>query len=66
ALDEISAAIAAAVEEQSAVTREMSGSMQTASRGAASIAIGVEAIAKASGRVDVATQQVRQAARTVG
>jgi methyl-accepting chemotaxis protein len=66
ALDEVSAAIAAAVEEQSAVTREMSGSMQTASRGAASIAIGVEAIAKASGRVDVATQQVRQAARTVG
>ena len=66
ALDEVSAAIAAAVEEQSAVTREMSGSMQTASRGAASIAIGVEAIAKASGRVEVATRQVREAARRVG
>jgi methyl-accepting chemotaxis protein len=65
ALDDVSAAIAAAVEEQSAVTREMSGSMQTASQGAAGIAAGVEAIAAASGRVDVATRQVRDAARAV-
>ena len=65
ALDEVSAAIAAAVEEQSAVTREMSGSMQTAAQGAAGIATGVEAIAAASGRVDAATRQVREAARTV-
>jgi methyl-accepting chemotaxis protein len=64
-LDEASAAIAAAVEEQSAVTREMSGSMQTASRGAAGIASSVEAIAQASGRVDVATRQVREAARAI-
>lgn len=65
-LDEVSAAIAAAVEEQSAVTREMSASMQTASHGAARIAAGVEAIAAASGRVDAATRQVREAARAVG
>ncbi|MDP4027241.1 PAS domain-containing methyl-accepting chemotaxis protein [Methylobacterium sp. NEAU 140] len=66
ALDEVSAAIAAAVEEQSAVTREMSGNMQTAAHGAAGIAAGVEAIAAASDRVDAATQQVREAARAIG
>ncbi|MCJ2063449.1 PAS domain-containing methyl-accepting chemotaxis protein [Methylobacterium sp. J-088] len=66
ALDEISAAIAAAVEEQSAVTREMSGSMHTAAHGVATIADGMEAIARASEQVDAATRQVREAARAVG
>ncbi|MGU3664544.1 PAS domain S-box protein [Methylobacterium sp. A49B] len=66
ALDEVSAAIAAAVEEQSAVTREMSGSMHTAAHGVATIAGGMEAIARASEQVDVATRQVREAARAVG
>ena len=65
-LDEISSAIAAAVEEQSAVTREMSGSMHTAAHGVATIAGGMEAIARASEQVDVATRQVREAARAVG
>ncbi|WP_267428600.1 PAS domain-containing methyl-accepting chemotaxis protein [Methylobacterium sp. GC_Met_2] len=65
-LDEVSAAIAAAVEEQSAVTREMSGSMHTAAHGVATIAGGMEAIARASEQVDAATQQVRSAARAVG
>ncbi|MCJ2067236.1 PAS domain-containing methyl-accepting chemotaxis protein [Methylobacterium sp. J-030] len=65
-LDEVSAAIAAAVEEQSAVTREMSGSMHTAAHGVVAIAGGMEAIARASERVDAATQQVRDAARAVG
>lgn len=64
-LDDAATAIAAAVEEQSAVTREMSCSMQTASQGAAGIAGSVEAIAQASGRVDSATRQVREAARAV-
>ncbi|MCJ2017558.1 PAS domain-containing methyl-accepting chemotaxis protein [Methylobacterium sp. E-065] len=64
-LDEVSAAIAAAVEEQSAVTREMSGSMHTAAHGVATIAGGMEAIARASERVDAATRQVRDAARAV-
>lgn len=64
-LDDAATAIAAAVEEQSAVTREMSGSMQTASQGAAGIADSVEAIAQASGRVNSATRQVREAARAV-
>lgn len=65
-LDEISAAIAAAVEEQSAVTREMSGSMQTAAHGVVTIASGMEAIARATEQVDAATRQVRQAAHGIG
>jgi methyl-accepting chemotaxis protein len=65
ALDEVSAAIAAAVEEQSAVTREMSGSMHTAAHGVSTIAGGMEAIARASEQVDAATRQVREAARAV-
>lgn len=65
-LDEVSAAIAAAVEEQSAVTREMSGSMHTAAHGVSTIAGGMEAIARASEQVDVATRQVRAAAHGVG
>lgn len=64
-LDEVSSMIAAAVEEQSAVTREMSSSMQTASRGAAVISTGVKAIAAASERVDIATRQLREAAKSV-
>ncbi|MCJ2118746.1 PAS domain-containing methyl-accepting chemotaxis protein [Methylobacterium sp. J-001] len=64
-LDEVSAAIAAAVEEQSAVTREMSGSMHTAANGVTTIAGGMEAIARAGERVDAATRQVREAARAV-
>ncbi len=65
ALDEVSGAIAAAVEEQSAVTREMSGSMHTAAQGAVGIAAEVEAIARAGERVDATTRQVREMARAV-
>ncbi|TXM94751.1 PAS domain S-box protein [Methylobacterium sp. WL116] len=64
-LDEVSGAIAAAVEEQSAVTREMSGSMQTAAHGVTTIASSMEDIARASEQVDVATRQVRQASQAV-
>ncbi|MCJ2038843.1 PAS domain S-box protein [Methylobacterium sp. J-059] len=62
-LDEVSGAIAAAVEEQSAVTREMSGSMQTAAHGVTTIASGMEDIARASEQVDQATRKVRQASQ---
>ncbi|MGU3468165.1 PAS domain S-box protein [Methylobacterium sp. C33D] len=65
ALDQVSGAIAAAVEQQSAVTREMSGSMQAAAQGVATIAGGMDAIARSSDRVDAATRQVREAARAV-
>lgn len=64
-LDEVSSAIAVAVEEQSAVTREMSGSMQTASYGVTTIAAGMDTIAAASVQVDQATRQVREAARVI-
>ncbi|MCJ2042084.1 PAS domain S-box protein [Methylobacterium sp. J-059] len=62
-LDEVSGAIAAAVEEQSAVTREMSGSMHTAAHGVTTIAGSMEDIARASEQVDQATRKVRQASR---
>ena len=64
-LDQISAAIAAAVEEQSAVTREMAGTMQAASVGIAGIATSVGAIAQASTSVDQVTRQVRETARAI-
>jgi methyl-accepting chemotaxis protein len=60
-LDEVSSAIAAAVEEQSAVTREMSISMQTASNGAVSLAGGMDAIALAAEQVNHSTAKVREA-----
>jgi methyl-accepting chemotaxis protein len=65
-LNDVSSAIAVAVEEQSAVTREMSDSMQTASHGVCSIAAGMDTIAAASAQVDLATRQVREAARAIG
>ncbi|MDP4005136.1 PAS domain S-box protein [Methylobacterium sp. NEAU K] len=65
-LNEVSSTIAAAVEEQSAVTREMSASMQTASQGVSTIAVGMDTIAQASEQVDRATRQVREASRAVG
>lgn len=65
-LDDVSTAIAVAVEEQSAVTREMSANMQTASYGVTTLAAGMETIATASQLVDQATRQVREAARAIG
>ncbi|AWN49363.1 chemotaxis protein [Methylobacterium terrae] len=64
-LNAVSAAIAAAVEEQAVVTREMSGSMQTASRGAQEISTGVGAIAGAVAQVERATLQVRTVSQAV-
>jgi len=64
-LDQISATIAAAVEEQSAVTKEMSGSMQTAAGGVATIAEAMRSVAQTSKSADLATRQVREAADAV-
>ena len=55
--------ISAAVEEQSAVTREMSASMQTASQGVAEVTGSLGAIALSTERVDAATQKVRAASQ---
>lgn len=64
-LNDVSATIASAVEEQSAITCQISSSMQTASREAVSIAGAVELIAGATRNVDAATGQVREVARKI-
>jgi methyl-accepting chemotaxis protein len=63
ALNEVASTISAAVEEQSAVTREMSASMQTASQGVAEITGSLSEIARSTERVDEATQKVRASSR---
>ncbi|MGT2487350.1 methyl-accepting chemotaxis protein [Methylobacterium oryzae CBMB20] len=65
-LNAASSTIAAAVEEQSAVMREMSGSMQTAAQDVSAISGGMNTIAQASARADQATRQVRETARAFG
>lgn len=65
-LNAVSSAIASAVEEQSVVTREMSGSLQTAYGGISAITAGMDTIAEASTRLDQATRQVREASRSMG
>lgn len=65
-LNAVSSTIAAAVEEQSAVMREMSGSMQTAAQDVSAISGGMNTIAQASARADQATQQVRESSRALG
>jgi methyl-accepting chemotaxis protein len=62
-LNEVSTAISSAVEQQSAVTREMSASMQTAAQGVGAITTNLERIARAAEQADSATQQLRTAAR---
>ncbi len=56
--NEISAAIAASVEEQASVTQSMSSNMQVAARG-------VNDITQAAKSVDVSTRKVREASRAL-
>ena len=60
-INEFSAAISAAMEEQTAVTGEMSSNMQTAASGVNNITQGISEIAGATEQVDAATQKVREA-----
>ncbi|CAA2157398.1 Biofilm dispersion protein BdlA [Methylobacterium brachiatum] len=62
-LNEVATAISSAVEQQSAVTREMSASMQTAAQGVGAITTNLERIAQSAEQADSATQQLRTAAR---
>ncbi|GIL38084.1 methyl-accepting chemotaxis protein [Roseiterribacter gracilis] len=62
-LNEISAAIASAAEEQNAVTREMSSNMQTAALGVSSISQSMTQIADATRTAESATVKVREASR---
>jgi methyl-accepting chemotaxis protein len=60
-LHDISGAIAAAVEEQDAVTRDMSSNMQVAANGVTAISRGMNDIAQAAAAADQATKKVKEA-----
>ena len=62
-INEIATAIAAAVEEQDAVAREMSANMHTAADGVASITSSTQMIAQATGAADIAARKVREASQ---
>ena len=62
-LNEVASAISTAVEEQSAVTREMSANMQTASQGVGLITNGLSVIAESASAADQSTQKLRTAAQ---
>ncbi|HQF31088.1 MAG TPA: PAS domain-containing methyl-accepting chemotaxis protein [Hyphomicrobiales bacterium] len=64
-ISDISAGIAAAIEEQSAVTRDISDNMQTASRGVTVITDNVQAISAATQQIDAAARKVRDASRSI-
>ena len=64
-INEISVAIATAVEQQSGVTREISMSMQYASQGVAAISGRMGEIASSTRHVDQATREVREASRAL-
>ena len=64
-LNEISTAIAAAVEEQTAVTSEVSANMRGASQGVEAISQSMNAIARSTADIDDAARNVRAASRSV-
>ncbi|WP_333825066.1 methyl-accepting chemotaxis protein [Pinisolibacter sp.] len=64
-INEISTSIASAVEEQEAVTRDMSANMQVAAEGVETITRGMNEIATATRRVDDATRKVKEASRAL-
>jgi methyl-accepting chemotaxis protein len=65
ATDEISGQIAASVEEQSSVTRNISENMQVAVRGVNGINVSMNEIASAAQSVDAATRKVREASLAI-
>ncbi|OYZ93760.1 MAG: chemotaxis protein, partial [Rhizobiales bacterium 17-65-6] len=64
-INEISAHIATAVEEQSSVTREMSHNMQVAAGSVQGVMNNMLAIANSTKLVDAAARQVREASRAM-
>ena len=60
-----SQSIAAAVEEQSAVTRDISNNMQMASNGVSTISANVETISTMTSQMEASTQKVREASRKI-
>lgn len=64
-INEISAAIAASVEEQASVTQSISSNMQVAAKGVADITSNMSEIAHVTQSVDVATRKVKDASRAL-
>ncbi len=64
-INEISAAIAASVEEQASVTQSISSNMQVAARGVTDINANMNDIADATRSVDASTRKVREASRAL-
>ena len=64
-VNEISAAIAASVEEQASVTQSISSNMQVAAKGVADITVNMGEIADVTQSVDVATRKVKEASRAL-
>lgn len=64
-ISEIATAIATAVEEQSAVTAEMSSNMRVAAEGVTAISQSMSAIARSTSEIDVSAQKVREASRSI-
>lgn len=65
-IKEINTTISSAVEEQSATTREMSGSMQVAAAGVREISTGIREISDAANEIDTSIQTVQKAASELG
>lgn len=65
-INEISAAIAASVEEQASVTQSISSNMQVAAHGVSEIDNSMKEIAGATQSVDAATRKVKEASRALG
>ena len=64
-INEISATIAAAVEQQAAVTRNMSVNMQAAAEGVAAISNSTDEIARSTRFIDEAARKVREFSRAL-
>ncbi len=64
-ISEISAAISSSVEEQNAVTSEISRNMQVASNGVDALTRNIQAISTTTADIDAATQKVRAASASV-
>ena len=64
-INQISSSIASAVEEQEAVTRDMSANMQTAAIGVETITQGMKDIAASTQLIEEATRKVKDASRAL-
>lgn len=64
-INDISAMIAAAVEEQAAVTQDMSANMQSAAEGVIAISTSTNEIARSTKVIDEAAKKVREASRAL-